>query len=174
MKSQVYKKEDAEKSTLINIDKPPSSVKTQSIRLRCHVDGPLDESTFPSPPLSPLRKVSDVLKSVEIPEEMNFVVAPAVSIEAAEFWEMVETYVHHNYHLLSLQFFFLNRLCEKSNSISQQRPKYLTAPMLSQQLDKPASNRHSSVSIKTVDLLTVVVEIGQGSSPVTFQCPCKL
>ena len=40
-----------------------------------------------------LQKVSDVLKSIEIPNEINIVIAPAMSIEVTEFWEMIDLYV---------------------------------------------------------------------------------
>ena len=40
-----------------------------------------------------LQKVSDILKSVEIPKEINIVIAPAMPIEAVEFWEMIEMYI---------------------------------------------------------------------------------
>ena len=42
----------------------------------------------------------DLLQSVEIPEDMNFVVVPAASIEIAEFWKMINVYVQ-----LSLQYY---------------------------------------------------------------------
>ena len=53
-----------------------------------HIDGPMSELQPPQ-----RQKVSDVLKSVEIPEEINIVIAPAMSIEATQFWEMIEVYV---------------------------------------------------------------------------------
>ena len=51
-----------------------------------HIDGPVSESPR-------LQKVSDVLKSVEIPKEINIVIAPVMPIEATEFWEMINVYV---------------------------------------------------------------------------------
>lgn len=51
-----------------------------------HIDGPVSGSPQ-------LQKVSDVLKSVEIPKEINIVIAPAMPIEATEFWEMIDMYV---------------------------------------------------------------------------------
>ena len=51
-----------------------------------HTDGPMSESPQ-------LQKVSDVLKSVEIPKEINIVIAPVMPIEATEFWEMIDMYV---------------------------------------------------------------------------------
>lgn len=53
-----------------------------------HIDGPMSELQSPR-----LQKVSDVLKSVEIPEEINIVIAPAMPIEVTQFWEMIEVYV---------------------------------------------------------------------------------
>ena len=71
------------KSSLGAEDYTHSAVKITTSGLKCHIDGPV--STSPSL----VRKVSDLLKSVEIPEEMNFVVAPSASREIGEFWEMV-------------------------------------------------------------------------------------
>ena len=64
----------------------------------------------------------------------------------------------------------INRLYKKSGSLTQLRPKYPTAPILSQQLERSASNRRG---FKSVELLTVVIQIGQSRST-TFQCPCRL
>lgn len=51
-----------------------------------HIDGPVSESPA-------LQKVSDVLKSVEVPKEINFVMAPVMPVEETEFWEMIDVYV---------------------------------------------------------------------------------
>ena len=70
-------------------DTKSSAVKIKSSGFKCHIDGPMDDP----PPPSPSRKVSDLLKSVDIPEEMNFTTAPTFSIDTVEFWEMVSMYV---------------------------------------------------------------------------------
>lgn len=70
-------------SSLRTEDYTQSAVKITTSGLKCHFDGPV------STPPSLIQKVSDLLKSVEIPEEMNFVVAPSASNETREFWDMV-------------------------------------------------------------------------------------
>ncbi len=65
----------------------PSSLSvTASAGVGYHIDGPMSESPQ-------LQKVSDVLKSVEIPKEINVVIAPAMPTEATDFWEMIDVYV---------------------------------------------------------------------------------
>ena len=62
------------------------------------IDRPTNKSSFESPHL---QKVSDVLKSVEVPEAIliNIVVAPAMPIEAAQFWEMIDMYVYRWFNI---------------------------------------------------------------------------
>ena len=75
-------------SALATEDNTLSTIKTPSSGFECHIGGSVGDR------LSLVWKVSDVLKSVEIPKEMNFVVAPCVSNEEEEFWNMVNVYVY--------------------------------------------------------------------------------
>lgn len=70
-------------------DTKPSAVRIKNSGFKCYIDGPVD-GPIDDPPPSPSRKVSDLLKSIDIPEEMNFTVAPTFSVDTAEFWEMVD------------------------------------------------------------------------------------
>lgn len=74
-------------STMVVKSMAQSPVKIQGSAFKCHVDGPVDDPPFPVP------KISDLLKSVEIPEEMNFIIAPDVSTEVADFLAVVDMYV---------------------------------------------------------------------------------
>ena len=113
-----------------------------------------------------LQKVSDVLKSVEIPKEINIVIAPAMPIEAMEFWEMIDVYVCCDicFMMDSTCVYIFNRLRKKSNHVTQLRLQYPTAPVLSQKLER-------SCNSKNEELLSIVVQIGQSMSTI-FQCPC--